>query len=235
MRLGDWIDDAHLSDAAIRAHGAAFRDGAGRAVVLDGILKLGKLAALRRLFAGDGRFEQVFGLFDRSPHGVTAKEYAAADPANRFYTYRNLIGPTQAMAPGFLAHLLFVKLTESPEWLDWLGAIAGADLPARTAMHARIMSDGLSMKPHDDRGHGALCAVLYLSEGWSPSFGGHFEQTLPEGGAFDVAPLANRMILFAPESGLPHGVAPFTPEIGGWERWSYSLWYGAGTEGADPH
>jgi len=234
MRLSDWIEDAHLSAATIRTCRAALRDGTGRAVVLDGVLKPGKLAALRQLFAGDGQFAQVFGLFDRTPHGVTAEEYADADPARRFYTYRNLMGPTQAMAPGFLAHLLFVRLTQSPEWRGWLGAIAGADLLARTGMHARIMTGGMSMRPHGDRGHGTLCTVLYLSDGWSPSFGGQFQQRLAGGGAFDVAPLANRMILFDPESGVTHGVAPFTPAVGGWERWSYSLWYGTEPNG-DPH
>lgn len=41
----------------------------------------------------------------------------------------------------------------------------------------------------------------------------------------EVAPLANRLLLFSPHNGLSHGVAPITAAAGDWERWSYSLWY----------
>jgi len=235
MHIGDWIDDTHLDPDAVSAYRQSLQTSAGHAVALDGFLKPGKLQALRKLFTGDGAFAEVTGLFDRHPHGVSSEEYAAAAASNRFYRYRTLTGPARPMAPGFLAHLLFATLAQSPSWLAWLGAIAGTELATRTGIHARIMTRDMVMNRHSDRSHGPLCAVLYLNQGWSPAFGGTFVQERDGVCVAEVEPLANRLLVFSPDSGLAHGVAPFAEAMGVWERWSYSLWYGSGSEGGDPH
>jgi hypothetical protein len=154
-----------------------------------------------------------------------------ADPAIQFYSYLTLSGPPDGhpMAPGYLAHRLFAAMTVTPRWLDWLSAIAGERLVVRTGMHARIMTRDMLMAPHSDRDHGAICVVLYLNDGWSPPFGGRFVQTHGHQ-VIEIDPLPNRLLLFSPSKGALHGVAPFSPSMGGWQRWSYSLWYDVASE-----
>jgi hypothetical protein len=226
VNIRDWIEDVHLSAAATLTYRRALSGGDRHAAVLDGFLKPGKLAALRAAFAGDGQFSMMYGLLDRDPHDVSAEVYANADPAIRFYKYLTLSGPAagRPMMPGYLAHRLFSTMTSTPEWLAWLGAIAGENLAVRTGVHARIMTGDMLMAPHSDRGHGVICAVLYLNEGWSPAFGGRFVQT-HEHHVVTIDPLPNRLLLFSPARRTVHGVAPLSAAMGDWQRWSYSLWY----------
>jgi hypothetical protein len=237
MDINDWIEGTHLSAAATLVYGQAIHGGDRRAAVLDGFLKPGKLAALRKNFSGDGLFTMVYGLAGRHPHEVPAEEYAAAEPANHFYRFRSLTGPAPGhhLSPGYLAHLLFSTLTLTPGWLAWLSAIIGEKLTVRTGMHARIMTRDMIIAPHSDRGHGAICAVLYLSDGWSSAFGGTFVQDHEGERVTEVEPLENRLLLFSPARGAAHGVAPFSPAMGDWERWSYSLWYGTKDDAGEAH
>lgn len=206
----------------------AIHHSAGRAAVIDNLLLPDKLAALRGLFDNDGRFEPTYGLYHRHPHEVPAEIFRAAPETERFYSYRNFRGPApgRAMAPGMVHNALFTMLSRSAAWRGWLAGILGEPLARQTAMHARIMGQGSFMKQHGDDAHGSLCAVFYLSSGWEPAFGSCFLQKDQGRVVIEVAPLANRLLLFSPKNGLSHGVAPITPAAGGWERWSYSLWYG---------
>jgi hypothetical protein len=226
VNIRDWIEETHLSAAATAGYRRALRSRGHDAAVLDGFLKPGKLAALRKAFTGDSQFSMVYGLLDRHPHDVPAAAYASADPASRFYQNLTLTGPAagRPMSPGYLAHLLFSTMTSTPGWLAWLGAIAAEPLSVRTGVHARIMTRDMLMAPHSDRDHGAICAVLYLNDGWAPAFGGRFVKTR-EQQVVTIEPVANRLLLFSPANGAVHGVAPFAPAMGDWQRWSYSLWY----------
>lgn len=205
----------------------AIHQSSGRAAVIDKLLLPEKLASLRGLFDGDGRFEPTCGLYNRHPHEVPADMFDAAPEAERFYRYRNLRGPSpgRAMSPGMMHHALFTMLSRSAVWRDWLSGILGEPLARQTGMHARIMDRGAFMKQHGDGAHGRLCAVFYVGSGWEPAFGSCFVQKDKDRPVIEVAPLANRLLLFSPHNGLSHGVAPFTDAAGDWERWSYSLWY----------
>lgn len=237
MKMEQWIAAEHRHPDSIARYRRAIHDSSARAAILDDVLLPERLSALRGVFAGDGLFEPTFGLFNRHPHTATAEEFAAVPAQEQFYHYRTLVGPVpgKAMSPGMAHNASFTMLSRSAAWKEWLGAILGQPLAAQTGMHTRIMSHGMFMKTHNDDAHGALCAVLYLGAGWEPAFGGSFVQERRGERIVDVAPIANRLLLFSPDKGLAHGVTPFTKAIGDWERWSYSLWYGDLTEGADPH
>lgn len=233
VKIEQWVAVEHLHPDAMARHRLAIHDSPGRAAVIDNFLLPDKLAALRGLFAGDGRFESTFGLFNRHPHQVTADIFAGAPEADRFYHYRNFLGPSpgRAMASGMLHNALFTMLSRTTAWRDWLAGILGEPLPRQTGMHARIMSRGMFMKRHGDGAHGTLCAVFYVNSGWDPAFGSGFVQEDKGRRVIEVAPLANRLLLFSPRNGLTHGVDPFTEAAGDWERWSYSFWYGGETDG----
>lgn len=232
-RIEQWVAAEHLLPEAVAAYRRAIHDSPGRVAVIDGFLRPDKLSALRGLFARDGRFEPSFGLFDRHPHEVAAEAFDAAPEAKRFYRYLTFRGPVpgRAMTPGMLHNTLFIMLSRTDAWRDWLAGILGAPLARQTALHARIMRRGMFMKRHNDDAHGILCAIFYLNTGWAPAFGGRFVQEDRGRPIVEVEPIANRLLLFSPGNGLSHGVAPFTDAVGDWERWSYSLWYGSETDG----
>lgn len=229
VRIEQWVRPEHLDPAAMLAYRQAIHESRGRAALLDNFLLPDKLAALQQLFTSDGRFEPAYGLFGRHPHDVAADVFSAAPEQQRFYFYHNFRGPApgRAMAAGMLHNAKFTMLSRSAAWCNWLAAILGAPLEKQTAMHARIMNRTMFMKQHDDGAHGALCAIFYLSPGWQPEFGSTFVQQRQGERMLDVAPLANRLLLFSPRNGLSHGVTPFTAAAGDWQRWSYSLWYGS--------
>ncbi len=234
VKLEQWVSSEHLQADAIARYGRSIHHSLGRTAIIDDLLLPDKLAALRDLFSGDGRFEPAYGLFNRHPHDVSDEIFNAAPEAERFYRYRNFRGPMpgRAMARGMVHNALFTMLSRAPAWRAWLGGILGEPLARQTAMHARIMSPGMFMKRHDDDAHGRLCAIFYLSPGWDPAFGSCFVQADKGQPVIEVAPLANRLLLFSPGNGLSHGVAPMTEAADGWERWSYSLWYGNEDDGA---
>lgn len=234
VKLEHWISSEHLQADAMSRYHRAIHHSHGRAAIIDNLLLPDKLAVLRELFSGDGRFEPTCGLFNRHPHEVPDETFDAAPEAEQFYRYRNFRGPMpgRAMAPGMVHNALFTMLSRTPAWRAWLASILGAPLAKQTGMHARIMSRGMFMKRHDDDAHGSLCAIFYLSPGWERAFGSCFVQEDKGERVIEVAPLANRLLLFSPRNGLSHGVAPMLEAAGGWERWSYSLWYGSEDDGA---
>jgi hypothetical protein len=237
MKIEQWVAAEHRQPDAMGRYRQAIHQSPGRAAILDGFLQPARLSALRELFTGDGRFEPAYGLFSRQPHEVTAEEYAAAPAEDRFYHYHALVGAASGreMSPGMVHHALFTMLSRSSAWKSWLADILGDELAVQTGMHARRMTRDMGMKRHSDNGHGSLCAVLYLDDGWQPAFGGTFFQDNQGERVIEVAPLANRMLLFSPANGLIHGVAPFHQAMGNWERRSYTMWYGTSADGADLH
>lgn len=236
-KIEQWVMPQHLDATVMQEYRRQIHASHGRAAILDNFLQPQKLAGLRQLFLGDGRFAPAYGLFGRHPHDVAEGEFAAAPESQRFYSYLNFRGPAdgRAMAPGLLQNALFTMLSRSPAWCGWLADILGAPLEKQTGMHARIMRRGMFMKQHDDNAHGALCAIFYLSDGWQPDFGASFVQQRQQERVLEVAPLANRLLLFSPGNGLSHGVLPFSAASGDWQRWSYSLWYGSAADDGHNH
>lgn len=125
-------------------------------------------------------------------------------------------------------------------WLEDVPAFAELDAWLRSG--ASVLSEALRMRldrietqialyeaggyaPHRDTfaddPRRRITAILYLNQGWEPSWGGELRAYEPTG-VRDIAPNAGTFVLFSSPH-LRHEVLPVRHE-----RWAATAWYGSG-------
>jgi hypothetical protein len=152
MRLDRWVGAPHLQAGAIGAYRARMDADRFRSIILDDFLLPERLAGLRALFAGDGRFEDFHGrkqytaperlLAGDKPFHETrvadAGAWSEVVEADRLAHEEMLAGPRPGCEPslGWVTHLRFKMLMQSQTFIDFLEA---AMRPA-TLSAARVSS-----------------------------------------------------------------------------------------------
>lgn len=234
MRIEQWINQEHLEPARQRTYAAAFTSVPYPSIAIDNFLLPEKLAALRRFFATEAKFEQTFYL-KKCVHGrlaeqaVPAKSWHAAPAAHRAsveYVYAGS-HPDYRMGLGTITNLKFGELLLSPMFLSFLEAVTGIRCMTLTGIMTRILVGGQYITPHSDcRPDRDLCGVFYLSEDWQSSYGGCFRHRGSGSDSVKVEPLPNRLLLFQPRADLLHDVEPISQAGANWRRCAYTLWFG---------
>lgn len=238
MRLENWIDRSHLSPESQAAHAASFSASPHASIAIDDFLQPEKLAALRRVFSTEGRFEVRHYLKgsavrpgEKGEVPVAAEVWSAASDTDRAsveYTFVDA-QPDFRVGLGIVTQCKFRELMGSPEFMDYLGAVTGIRPETLTGMMTRMVAAGQYIRPHSDfRPTRDLCGVFYLSPGWEPAFGGRFRHSGARSDDTAVEPLANRLLLFRPVTGKKHDVEAMTAAGSHWRRWAYTLWFGKG-------
>ena len=238
MLLNSWINTRHLRPDAQAGYAAAFESVAYSSVVIDDFLQPDKLAALQRVFRTEGKFEERYYLWQRTEDGkreepVPLDIWQTRSDAERASVERILIGsrPEFQLGVGIIAHLKFMELIRSPEWMDFLRSATGIRPEALTGFSTRIMVGGQYIQPHSDYWSlRDLCGVFYASEGWQPSFGGCFRHRGPGPEIVRIEPRANRLLLFEPRPDCTHDVEAIAEAGRGWERWACTMWFGTPRE-----
>jgi hypothetical protein len=234
MRIEDWVNQEHLDAAKQAAYRAAFSSIPYPSVALDNFLIPEKLTALRRVFAGEGRFEEHF-FFHALVHGrlseeaVPAEIWRAAPDEHRASVEHIFSGPRpdQRMGLGTVTNIKFEELLRSPMFMSFLEQVSGIRPATLTGIMTRIFVGGQYIRPHRDSGKDRdLCGVFYLSADWQPSYGGRFRHRGTGSDNVPVEPLSNRLLLFAPRVDLLHDVEPVSEAGADWQRWAYTLWFG---------
>lgn len=234
MQLDQWIDARHLEPAAQAAYQAAFGADPHVSIVIDDFLRMEKFAALQRVFSTEGEFEERYYLWQPTEDGkretaVPVEAWREALDANRASLERVLIGarPDHRMGTGVIAHLKFIELLRSAEWMDFLRAVTGIRPATLTGFVTRIMARGQYIQPHSDYWEiRDLCGVFYASAGWQPSFGGRFRHRGPGPEIVAIEPRPNRLLLFEPRPECTHDVEGISNAGKGWERWACTMWFG---------
>jgi len=234
MRLDQWINGRHLHPAAIASYAAAFASVPYASVAIDNFLRPEKFAALQRVFAVEGRFEEQHFLWGwvhkrTSEEPVSAEVWHAAPDAHRASAEAMFAGakPEYRVGPGIIAQVKFMELLRSADFMSFLEALTRIRPATLTCMMVRIFTGGQYIRPHNDfRSDREVCAVFYASPEWQPSFGGRFRHRGPGPEIVPVEPWPNRLLVFQPRADCEHDVEPITAAAARWERWAYTLWFG---------
>jgi hypothetical protein len=232
MKLDDWIDERHLAPNVQATYAARFASVSYSSVAIDNFLRPEKLAALRRVFSTEGKFDERYSLWDRASgleKVVPGEVWRAAPLADRASAGRVFAGPqpNHRLGQGILAQLKFHEMAHSPEFMCFLQAVTGIKPATLTSMTTRILVGGHYIAPHSDaKPDRDLCAVFYASNEWHPSFGGRFRHCGPGLDIVPVEPRPNRLLVFEARSDCKHDVEPITEAGARWQRWTYTLWFG---------
>ena len=237
MQLETWISATYLDAETVASYASKFAGSPHASVVLDDFLVDDKLTALQRFFSVEGRFEEHHTAWKKtgprtygSEETVSPEAWSVLPEKRRAASELRLVGPKPEyrLGQGTITHLRFVDFARSPAFMGFLAAMTGIRPVTLTGMQTRIMILGDYLRPHSDEGSGrTLCAIFYVSDGWRPSFGGRFRHLRPETETVPVDPIANRFLVFAPQDPHSHDVEALTPAAGGWQRSSYTLWFGS--------
>jgi hypothetical protein len=234
MRIEQWINQEHLEVERQAMYAATFTSLHYPSIVIDNFLRPEKLAALRHLFATEGRFEEKFYLGawvhgHPSEEAVPAEVWRAAPEAHRASVECIYIGPQpdHRMGLGTIANMKFAELLRSPMFMNFLEAVTGIKCMTLTGFMTRILVGGQYITPHNDFAEDRdLCGVFYLSEDWRPNYGGCFRHRGAGSDIVKVEPLPNRLLLFQPRKDLQHDVEPIMQAGANWRRCAYTLWFG---------
>ena len=234
MRLDSWINARHLQPVAHAEYAAAFASVPYSSVVIDDFLQPDRLAALQRVFRTEGRFEERYYQWRRTEDGkreepVPFDIWQAGSDAERASVERVFVGsrPEFRLGVGIVAHLKFMELLRSGEWMDFLHVVSGIRPETLTGFSTRIMVGGQYVQPHSDFWQiRDVCGVFYASGGWRLDFGGRFRHRGPGPDIVPIEPRENRLLLFEPRADCTHDVEAITEAGKGWQRWACSMWFG---------
>lgn len=226
-RLQDWINPAYLAGEAIATHAERMAASPARLLVLDDFLLPRRLADLRDVLAESGLLKPVYALVGKGRQRASEAEWLAAPEQARFYHHWEVEGPRpgHAMSRSYLTHISLRDVLGTRPFLDFFGHLCGERLEGLGMVNGKSIGAAQFLRPHSDAEPGRrLCAVLYLNDDWRPEFGGRFLLYRGREQVGSVDPLGNRLLLFMPDSGYLHAVAPIEPIAGDWKRWNYSFW-----------
>jgi hypothetical protein len=227
MALNSWLNKIHTAappkmtpeEAAVRAENA---------LVIDNFLHLEVLQKLRLFFEKDVVWKDSYGIGSGVETVTSLAEYEAARPNEKLYHFLScdiqpVAGP---MTPGWIAWVFLSKFFGSNEFLRFVADASGVAPTHFQGYACHTMLRGHHINAHSDRGKNrVLCGVLYVGSGWQTDFGAEFE-ILRDGITTDlVEPLANRLVLFRPQSASVHRVRPITAAAKDWARRSITLWW----------
>jgi hypothetical protein len=235
MKLENWIDPRHLVPATQASWAAAFSAAPQASITIDGVLQADKFTALQRVYSIEGRFEERYYVNRRRDNDnlskdeiVSAEQWTTVPNSDRASQERSYVGPQplHRMGKGIVTLAKFLELVDSPEFMNFLGAMTGIRPAALDGHMMRIMGAGHYVRPHNDAGpNRVLCAILYASDGWQPNFGGRFRHLGPGPEPIPIEPKPNRLLLFEPRVDCPHDVEPATQRGARWQRWAQTLWF----------
>ena len=231
-RLHDWINPAYLTEEAIARHSAAMAASPARMLVLDDFFLPQRLADLREVLAKTGRLKPIYALYGQGRQRATREEWLAAPDPMRFYHHLEVDGPSPGheMSRSYLTHISLTDVLTTRPFLDYFGRLGGERLEGVSMVNGKVIGGEQFLRPHTDAEPGRrLCAVLYLNDDWRPEYGGRFLLYRDQVQVDSVDPVGNRILLFVPDSGYMHAVAPLEPAAGDWKRWNYTFWMVDGT------
>ena len=219
---------------------AAFGASGGRYVVFDHALAPALLPLLQLVVATEGAFDDNLKLASRAyalkPAGATgprgavdAKTFAAAPASDRFIHQQRLVGPKPGYehGAGVKAEAFVRQMLRSGAMHEWLGAVTGCEIGKTGGINLKLHGPGHFLTAHSDAREGRqVCAVIYLHQHWQEDYGGHFVLLGSDGTEQRIAPLPNRMILFAANDENYHAIDPLGEVPDGWLRVNYTVWFG---------
>jgi hypothetical protein len=224
---GGAIEAGHLSVTALEEYGASFAHHPARLVVMRDFLDRELAGRLGHFLTHEADFYTEFGVY--SVDGPVDEEtFRAADETDRFFRMSKLADtkPEFRMSRNALAYLKFRSTLGQASFVSFFEAISRQRLRPTGDVGVHSMGVGDFLRPHSDANKDRrLAFVIYLSEGWTPEFGGVLEVLDRDGGVTRIVPEFNSVVAFDVLAESQHLVTPINHAAGSTTRVSIGGWY----------
>jgi Rps23 Pro-64 3,4-dihydroxylase Tpa1-like proline 4-hydroxylase len=223
---GGAIQSRHLSVAALDEYRTAFAHHPARLVVVREFLERDLACKLSHFLTREAEYYTEYGVYSVDD-AVDEAAFEAADETDRFFRMNKLAEtkPEFRMSLNALAYLKFRSTLGQPAFISFFETISRQPLRSTDDVGVHSMGVGDFLRPHSDANKDRqLAFVIYLSEDWSPEFGGLLEVLDRDGSITRVVPEFNSVVAFDVLAESQHLITPINDEadtstrvtIGGW-------------------
>ncbi|KKO45744.1 hypothetical protein WG68_08480 [Arsukibacterium ikkense] len=227
-----WLNQQHLTDAAIHAYRKTLRRSCPQHVVIDNLFNQGLL-------------EQVLSALQQDQHWQTqqhsySKLYVdnaswQKTPDKQRFVQRDLWQRPAPGAPDTAANiaLQFLQYLRGAEFLALLSRLFKVGLtdinvakPEINTNYFRLSASDFVNQHADDSPGREVCMLLYLNQDWQQNNGGELVFMGKNDKPITITPQYNRCVLFNPASpGAEHWVKALTTESTTQYRYNVTSWY----------
>lgn len=223
-----WLNEHHLTPAAIRAYRKAVQRATPQHVIIDGLFDALKLT-------------EVADVLEQQQHWKTQKHSYSAlyvndevwqdtAEAERFVKRDQWQRSTSSAS---LCALQLLQFLRSEQFMSWLSRIFDVQLtdihvktPELNTNYFRLSPNDFVHQHADDSPGREVCLLLYVNKNWRTGDGGELVFKGTENNVVTIAPLFNRCVLFNPASeGAEHWVNAVTGEAAFAYRYNVTSWY----------
>jgi hypothetical protein len=227
VKLGKWIKPQHLTEENLARYRASFTGHPAQLVVVEDFLLDDVAERISRFLQGEALFEEEHGLYSIDG-AVPQGDWESAEDDDRLFRLSRLqgISPEHMMSPNALTYLRLRQALQQPAFREFFEALTGLELGSSDDFGVHSMSVGDFLRPHsDDVRDRSIALVMYLSPGWSPSFGGALHMADETGGDTRVEATYNSIVVFDVQAENSHLVAPIEGAAGETRRLTIGGWY----------
>jgi hypothetical protein len=227
VKLGTWIKPQHLVDENLTRFRQAFVGHPAQLVVVEDFLLDDVAERISRFLAEEALFEREHGLY--SIDGPVPEErWQSAEEDDRLIRLSRLkgISPEHMMSPNAMTYLRLRQSLQQAEFREFFEALTGLELGSSDDFGVHSMSVGDFLRAHsDDLRNRSIAFVMYLSPGWSPSYGGALHMVDETSGETRIDATYNSIVVFDVQSENTHLVAPIEAAAGNARRLTIGGWY----------
>ena len=229
-KLTPFVQGQHIEANRLQAYRQAFASHPARLIVLRSFLQEEVAEKISRFLTREAVYQRAYRLYS-SPEKVSEQAWLQAPEQDRFYQYGVIsdiveVAPEFRMSPNLLTYLRFSHLVVEPEFQSLFASVCGLPLGPETQFDVHAMKRGDFLRQHNDRiQNRRLAFVLYLSQDWSPDWGGALHIVDDDGQVTQVEAEFNSIIVFDVTAHATHFVTPVTCAAGERARLSIGGWF----------
>ena len=235
-KLGKWIQPQHLDEENLARYRDSFARHPAQLVVVESFLLEEVAERISRFLQGEALFQREHGLY--SIEGAVPQEvWESAEDDDRLFRLSRLegISPEHLMSPNAVTYLRLRQSLQQPEFREFFEALTGLEFGSSDDFGVHSMSVGDFLRAHsDDLRNRSIAFVMYLSPGWSPSYGGNLQMVDQTGGESRIEATFNSIVVFDVQAENAHQVAPIEAAAGDTRRLTIGGWYPKPSGGDSP-
>lgn len=186
-KLGKWIQPQHLDEENLARYRDSFARHPAKLVVVENFLLEDVAERISRFLQGEALFRREHGLYSIEG-AVPQEDWESAEDDDRLFRLSRLegISPEHLMSPNAVTYLRLRQSLQQPEFREFFEALTGLELGSSDDFGVHSMSVGDFLRAHsDDLRNRSIAFVMYVSPGWSPSYGGNLQMVDQTGGEPD--------------------------------------------------
>ncbi len=222
-----WVNPRWLKSENIENFRRQYRFSVNKLIIIDDFFSESARCNLTKYLCEVASYENNFAIIDQDEIEVDSQTFEQTDPNYRFYTHQSTVDriPDNPFDSSYIAYLKFQTALDQ-ELSFWFSRITSErHCNGGKTLLAKFSQKGDILNWHHDAAPGRnLCVNIYLSEQWLPDKGGLFlYKDVTSNAVNEIAPLANRCVMFDPRQKLSHRITSICTE--GWKRYAITFWY----------